>query len=405
MSKIKIPYEDDNENLPSPTKELRDVPFSRVSKTIVKLSLPLVFLNIDEKLSTPTRHRPDIFNVDESPLSASSRSHGSQEFGSSPILRDKKLENSAKKGNTSKLNEKYAMMQQKMTQMAQDNETPLASKAETPTAPKRRYTRILDDESGANPFYIPSSTQKDTRGNLLFKQPEGNKGEEIGQGNASEQEFSFRRTVIESLECRQIQTLSNEGGPSNFPPGIFSHESTMSRPQNVSTPDFRRHGSTFQPETPRWKSAPRLKTSHASPFVTPPHRRQQKSFPNTMRKHATRFTSVWPPKLLSSSSLTEDQDDEEKLDELLGPAPVSPSPRVPRKRTYSEIDHISNLTNDCEICDDEEEPDSPKRTYTNIYTRQLTQQNLSFDDAANPPLVIDDELFYDSNEFLNLANL
>ncbi|CAG8789303.1 11801_t:CDS:2, partial [Gigaspora rosea] len=49
-----------------------------------------------------------------------------QEPGSSPILRDKKPESSVKKGNTSKLNEKYAMMQQKMTQMAQDNETPLA---------------------------------------------------------------------------------------------------------------------------------------------------------------------------------------------------------------------------------------------------------------------------------------
>ncbi|CAG8654027.1 10960_t:CDS:2, partial [Racocetra fulgida] len=209
-------------------------------------------------------------------------------------IRDKKPENSVKKGNTSKLNEKYAMMQ--------DNETPLASKVETPTIPNRRYTKILDDESGANPFYIPSSAHKDTRGNL-FKRPEGNKGEEIGQGNATEQEFSLRRTVIESLE----------------------------------------------------------------------------------------FTSVWPPKLLLSSSLTEDQDDEEKLDELLGPAPVSPLQRVPRKRAYSEIEHISNLTNNCEICDDEEEePDSPKRTYTNIYTRQLSQQNLSFDDAANPPLVIDD---------------
>ncbi|KAF0383970.1 hypothetical protein F8M41_011645 [Gigaspora margarita] len=307
MSKIKIPYEVDNEDLPSPTKELRDVPFSRVSKTIVKVP---DLVDSDEWLSTPTRRRSDIFNADESPLSASSRSFGSQEPGSSPILRDKKPESSVKKGNTSKLNEKYAMMQQKMTQMAQDNETPLA--------------------------------------------------------------------------------------------GIFPHETTVSR---SSTPDFRRHGLTFQPETPRWKSAPRLKTSHASPFVTPPHRKQQKSFPNTMRKHATRFTSVWPPKLLSSSSLTEDQDDEEKLDELLGPAPVSPSPSVPRKRTYSEIDHISNLTNNCEIYDDEEEPDSPKRTYTNIYTRQLTQQSLSLDDAANPPLVIDDELFYDSNEVLNLANL
>ncbi|CAG8552793.1 14738_t:CDS:2, partial [Cetraspora pellucida] len=269
---------DDNENLPSPTKELRDVPFSSVD-----------------------------------------------ELGSSPIIRDKKPENSVKKENTSKLNEKYAMMQ--------NNETPLVSKVETPTTSNRRYTKILDDESGANPFYIPSSAHKDTRGNLLFKRPEGNR-EEIGQGNASEQEFSLRRTVIESLECRQNQTFSNEGEPSNFPPRVFPHESTMTRPQNVSTPNFRRDGQTFYPETPRWKSAPRPKTSHASPFVTPPHRRQQKSFPNTMRKHATRFTSVWPPKLLSSSSLTEDQDDEEKLDELLGPAPVSPSPRVPRKRAY-----------------------------------------------------------------------
>ncbi|CAG8845236.1 26420_t:CDS:2, partial [Racocetra persica] len=133
--------------------------------------------------------------------------------------------------------------------MAQDNETPLASKVETPTIPNRRYTKILDDESGANPFYIPSSANKDTRGNL-FKRPEGNKGEEIDQGNASEQEFSLRRTVIESLECRQIQTFNNEGEPSKFPPRVFPHESTMIRSQIGSTPDFRRHGLTFHPETP-----------------------------------------------------------------------------------------------------------------------------------------------------------
>ncbi|CAG8750502.1 11333_t:CDS:2, partial [Racocetra persica] len=79
MSKNRIFY-DDNENLPSPTKELRDVPFSRVSKTIVKVPE----LIDSGTLSTSTRHRSDIFSVDE--------------LASSPNIRDKKPENSVKKG-------------------------------------------------------------------------------------------------------------------------------------------------------------------------------------------------------------------------------------------------------------------------------------------------------------------
>ncbi|CAG8773181.1 5932_t:CDS:2, partial [Acaulospora morrowiae] len=57
--------------------------------------------------------------------------------------------------------------------------------------------------------------------------------------------------------------------------------------------------------------------------------------------------------------------------------------------------------------DKEDGQASPAHVATNIYTHQLTQQNLSFDDAANPPLATNleiEEFFVETEEFTSLAN-
>ncbi|RIA91073.1 hypothetical protein C1645_768455, partial [Glomus cerebriforme] len=159
-----------SEELPSPSEELRDVPFSRISKTIMKYTEER---EEEELVATPKRRSFNEFKD----VSPSSMNFGSLKINdSSPSLKGKNPEKKLKMSNTRKLNEKYAMMQQKMSNIAQEITYPRSTSSRNS---KNSFNNIKtthqikqdDDQSVmANPFLINSSnTSNNTAGSLMSK--------------------------------------------------------------------------------------------------------------------------------------------------------------------------------------------------------------------------------------------
>ncbi|CAG8478620.1 1429_t:CDS:2 [Diversispora eburnea] len=267
------------------------------------------FPSPNEILSIPTRFQSNIPEDFGDTMSTSSF-----ELDHSFTYRNSnKSINTLKRGNTGKLNEKYAMMQQKMSQMVQDIKSPVA-----------------------NPFLIPSPHYIREENKNISKWSLSNKRRELDLDDESKKSYSF---------------LRNERNES-ITPNNYIHK--------------------FEPK--------------CTPNSPPPY-----SLPLILRKHAKRFTNIWPPR--DDLSLSEAEEYEEKMNELFGSEPTTPSPIVIKNHSSLEtiLDNVS---------DDDEEED----LITNIYTRQLTQKNLSFDDAANPPLVTTDFLlneFFEDNDIFN----
>ncbi|CAG8462417.1 5673_t:CDS:2 [Acaulospora morrowiae] len=321
------------------------------------------------------------FGVEETP--PSSPNFDLPEINSSPTTRNNSLRNY----NTGRLNEKYAMMQQKMSQMVQEIRTPPLINKEPPKTPKRhppvmlRELQARDEEK--SPFLV-SPTPK-WPGNRKKRELELDDDSELGNFLKRSQSDSWPPRTFKRKDTGQTKVPTNT--------------------QSSSTPPHRRSGfySRAPTEPFRYFSRTEPRRRPPSSFTTPKRSTDQKYRQRIMRKHATRFASVWPPQ----KPLPEGQGYEEEMEALLESAPVSPSPTITKSRSEEDINHLSSLVGNFDMDDKEDEQASPTHVATNIYTHQLTQQNLSFDDAANPPLATNleiEEFFVETEEFTRLEN-
>ncbi|CAG8463933.1 3397_t:CDS:2 [Funneliformis caledonium] len=355
----------------SPSEELKDIPYSRVSETIIK----------------PTEEREEGF-FDETSLSPT-------EFNASLLSTIKKSESTLNNNNAGKLNEKYATMQHKMTQMAREIAYPKTRSTRNSKVSSRSKigtTRQDEQSEIANPFLVDQSSMNLTVGNLMSRWSDSNMEkknlskdsevdlplDEIGSSiilARPRATFMDEQHVIkrkhDSLDCKSSEPFTSNMTQIN----LSSFKST--------TPNFRcgqESSSNLQviPIKRTWaNSAPRPNPNNCneSVFSTPVHSPQASSLPCTMRKRARRIASFLPYVSL---------DNEDEFVLLEHHSSPSPSPSlILNKQLLKDVDGYNNNSFD----DDGYYQTSPKTTSdTNIYKRQLSQQHLSYDDAARSPI-------------------
>ncbi|CAI2186215.1 3830_t:CDS:2 [Funneliformis geosporum] len=361
------------EKRPSPSEELKDIPYSRVSETIIKA----------------TEGREGF--IDETSLSpTSSKSLNCTEFNDSPLLsKSKNSEKNLNKNSARNLNEKYATMQQKMTQMAREISYPKTRSTRNSKITSRSNIGTIrqDDQLEiANPFLVDQSNMNSTVGNLMNRWSDV-KLERKNLSRDSEQDLPSDEIGSTNILMRPQATLdewkddslnykSTEPFTSNMAQiSLSSLKSTT--PNYCSGQDSSSNLQSIPVKRTRWaKSAPRLNpsTCNESVFSTPVH--SPSSLPCTMRKRARRIVQNWP--LLSQ------KDNEDEFDALLEHlSSPSPSPsRILNKDLLKDDGIFNNSFDDDGFCQT-----SPKTSSdTNIYTWQLSQQHLGFDDAARNPI-------------------
>ncbi|GBB90880.1 hypothetical protein RclHR1_00180018 [Rhizophagus clarus] len=350
------------DDIPSPIEELRDIPFSRISKTIMKSMEE----QGEEVIATPRRRNYN--NCEDISPSSISISFGKMELNdSSPSPRDKKPEKTAKMSNPRKLNEKYAMMQQKITHMTEETTYPMAISS--------RNSRKRDiDQSGImpnpfhdrsemvpnplydqpNPFLTNSSNTNDTAGSLM--------GRWLGKNSNKRKLSNFN----EDLE----QEISSEHIPFGNEQHIikWKNDNYNTSQDNVSSLGSMTQNFHNRQERSGLQTTPIKKARLSSPFSTPV-RSLQPTF--IVRKRARRIAPICPPSKLNYS----EKDYEDEIDSPL----ASPSPS-PNKR-FGKDDGLLDYSR--------YDQTSPSLSEINIYTRQLSQQNLSFSDAARNPIFTD----------------
>ncbi|CAB4395691.1 unnamed protein product [Rhizophagus irregularis] len=357
------------EDIPSPIEELKDIPFSRISKTIMKS-----MEEREEVISTPRRRNYNNYG-DISPSSISVNFSRMELNDSSPSSKGKKPEKTSKMCNARKLNEKYAIMQQKMTHMVQEITYPKAISSRNSKNLQQRQRD--EDQSGMipnsfrdqqNPFFINSSnTNNLTAGSLMGRwlSTNSNKRKLTNFIEDLEQDISSDRIehTPSGNEQQHIIKWKNDNPPKSF----TSCNTFNTSRDNVSTlgsmtPNFRNRQERSGLQTTPIKKA---RLSQPSPFSTPVHS-PKPSF--IVRKRARRIAPICPPPKLNYS----EKANEDEIDSPL----ASPSPS-PYKGFGKDDSLLDNSRYD---------QTSPSLSEINIYTRQLSQQNLSYADAARNPI-------------------
>ncbi|CAG8540169.1 12918_t:CDS:2 [Ambispora gerdemannii] len=358
----------------SPKRELQNVPFSRVSKTIVK---SMTSIESDDGCSTtPIQILEDNQEDDESSrakittsstinFSASESKSGDNstiEWGKGSRSLDLKREKSRR------LNEKYALMQKKMTEMAQD----MTVSRRTP-----KLNRAFGKSSRtAGPYGIKNAGKYSKRASLVEQDDFSASGSSVSNlfkgGNSSgfgpslEQQQQQWRNKDCSFQHNSFESDTLDG----------TSKSTTSTPHSIgssnNTTPSQSHAQTY-----RWISQSSPTTTTNSLYSTPNRPNHQ---PINTRNPARRISSVWPPPSIPNND----------------PPSPSPIPRIFKDDNNMDIDLETNLTLSSTSSsslssshkrngiDEQSTSTSPEE---NIYTRQLFHQKLGLEDAARPPLL------------------
>ncbi|CAG8541796.1 14089_t:CDS:2 [Ambispora leptoticha] len=352
----------------SPKRELQNVPFSRISKTIVKNITPIE--SDDGCPTTPIQILEDNQEDDQYGISQASTSStinpsvsgGKVGDNSSVEWEKESCSLELKRGKTRRLNEKYALMQRKMTEMAQD----MTSSRRIP-----KLNRAFGKSSRTAGSYGIKSAGKHGKRAPVVEQDDIS---ESGVSNLFFRGGSNSSGFEQSLEQQQQQQQwQNKDCSSQYKSDTFDGtiKSTPSTPYSIglsiSSISNNNNSTTPQPhaQTHRWTSQ---SSPTANSLYSTPHRPSHQ--PINTRNSAKRISSVWPPPSVPNYD----------------PPSPSPIPKMFKDDDRMDVDLEISLSSPSSR-DGTDERSTSTSPEENIYTRQLFHQKLGLEDAARPPLL------------------